>query len=268
MSGLNTLSAKPSLAQPWLRRHDPVPAPRLRLVCFPYAGAGANAYRLWPRYFDRHTEIIGVQMPGREARLREPCAVDVSTVVKGVLDELMHLCPGQPLAIYGHSMGSVLAYELAWRLKERGWEPRALIVSGRLPPNVIFGGDLHSRPDDELIAAIKRLNGTPQGVFEDEEMRRLILPTLRSDYQLIETYRVPPNGVLGCPIGVCTSSDDADAPPDAMEQWRNLSSGRFSRWDFEGDHFFLRNQAAQMAAALNPYLKALGMPSEVGERAY
>ena len=266
MSGLNPLSAQP---YSWLKRHEPNPAARLRLLCFPYAGAGANAYRLWPKHIDKRIEVIGVQMPGREARLREPCAGNAEAVITNVIDELMRYCPRQPLAIFGHSMGSMLAYELAWRLKERhDWAPRALVVSGRLPPHVIFGGDLHQQTDEVLIEAVKRLNGTPAGVFEDDEMRRLILPVLRSDYQLVETYRVPPDGRLDCPVAVCTSTDDADAPPDEMVQWQSLTRGAFDRWDFKGDHFFLREQAAQIAAVLNPYLMAVSRSHEVGERVY
>ncbi|RQP22648.1 thioesterase II family protein [Piscinibacter terrae] len=243
----------------WIKRFAPNPTARIRLLCLPYAGAGPSVFRGWPRLMDSRIEVMAGQLPGREARLREPFAQSAQEITQALAGELLRLCPHEPLAVFGHSMGSILAYDLARRLKEQhGWRVKALIVSGRQPPHVVFGGDFHSRPEPEFIAEIQRLNGTPSAIFGDAEMRNLVLPVLRADYRVIETYEARRGGLLDCPMVSCTSDRDEDAPRERMNLWQSLSSGPFEAWDFIGDHFFLKDQAADLTARLNRYLLAPG----------
>lgn len=241
----------------WLKRHAPKPHAAIRLVCFPYAGAGGNLFRTWPQWLDPRIEVMAVQLPGRESRLREPCARSARDITDAVAAELMRQCPMEPLAVFGHSMGALLAYDLAHRLQDaHGWQPQALIVSGRLPPHLRFGGDFHRQPDATFIAEIQRLNGTPAAIFDDEEMRCLILPVLRADYHVVETYLPPRGGPLRCPVVSCTSDGDTDAPRGQMSRWQELSHGPHEAWDFIGDHFFLKDRPGDLAARLNRYLLA------------
>jgi surfactin synthase thioesterase subunit len=240
---------------PWLRRFSPTGDAPIKLLCFPYAGAGANVYRAWATLLDKRIELLAVQLPGREARLREPCAHSAQEITDAVVSELMRTCPLQPLALFGHSMGTVLAYDLARRLQDaHGWPLRALFVSGRLPPHLVHGGDFHRRPEPEFIAEIRRLNGTPDAIFDDEEMRHLVLPVLRADYRVIETYGRPAPGALRCPIVSCTSDGDDDAPRALMDEWQALGRGPHEGWDFEGDHFYVKDRAAALTQRLNHYL--------------
>ena len=243
----------------WIKRYAPNPSARLHLLCLPYAGAGPSIFRGWHQLMDSRIEVMAAQLPGREARLREPFAQSAQEITAAIAGELLRLCPHEPLALFGHSMGSLLAYDLARRLKEQhGWRVKSLIVSGRQPPHVLFGGNLHARPEPEFIAEIQRLNGTPSAIFDDLEMRNLFLPVLRADYRVIETYRAQRGGLLDCPLVSCTSDGDDDAPRERMNLWQSLSSGPFSAWDFTGDHFYLKDQAAVLTARLNQHLLAPG----------
>lgn len=247
-------------SHPWLKCFRPQPTARTRLVCFPFAGGGANIYRRWPDVFPTNLEIHAVQLPGREARLQEDCAQTAADVSNAVIAELLGLSRQLPLILFGHSMGSLLAYDAALRLKTHyAQEPRALCVSGRQAPHVRFGGSLHLQPDARLIEEIKRFNGTPAAVFEDTEMRNIVLPMLRGDYKLLETYRAPA-GVLTCPIITCIGDRDSEAAPGQMKAWCELTQGPCSHQVLPGGHFYINDRLAELADML---MRSLGMVSAV-----
>lgn len=244
----------------WLKCFRSQPLAPAILVCFPFAGGGANFYRRWPEFFFKDIEIYAVQLPGRETRLREACVETAEEVSAAVIDEILACCRQRPLVLFGHSMGSLLAYDVATRLKkyyER--EPKALFVSGRQAPHVRFGGKLHLESDESLITEIKRFNGTPAAVFEDEEMRNIVLPMLRSDYKLLETYRVPSAGMLTCPIVTCIGDTDSEATPDEMTNWKGLTQGQCINRVFSGDHFYIKEKLPELAGFLMESLSGLSI---------
>lgn len=232
----------------WLRCFRPNPGAQYRLVCFPFAGGGANLYRRWPDLLPATVEVYAVQLPGRETRLKEPCVRDADVVSDRVIEELEAIGWHRRTAFFGHSLGSLLAYDVARKLKQRNRsEPCVLFESGRQPPHLRAGGDLHRQPDDVLIAAIKQLNGTPGALLEDAEMRAIVLPLVRSDYTILETYRVPPIDPLHCPIVTCVGDRDSEVTPPEMEAWGQLTRGPCRHRVFAGDHFFLNERAAELA---------------------
>jgi medium-chain acyl-[acyl-carrier-protein] hydrolase len=223
----------------WPRQRQP----RLRLFCLPYAGGDAAIYRLWPDDLPPEIEVCAVQLPGRADRLDEPPFTDVLHGAD-VLAAALAPYRDAPYAIFGHSMGAALAYETARALVTTyGVKPACLIASGRraphLPPRK---APVHHLPDQLLIEELKRLNGTPSEVLENAEIMELMLPILRSDFRLAETYRASVPIALPCAVIALGAHRDDDVAPADLDAWREVSNGEFRRHLFVGDHFFINTE--------------------------
>ena len=181
-----------SIADLWIERTRVTDAPQFRLFCFPDVGGGAGAYRGWARELRPNVEICAIRLPGRERRYAEAPlrrAEQVVAPLAPILRDFLDL----PFAMFGHGMGAVLAYEVVRALRTApAVEPRALFVSAHpAPQSRLRRCDWHALPRDELIAELKALDGTPPEVFENDNLVDLMLPMLRGDLELIETYRSP-----------------------------------------------------------------------------
>jgi medium-chain acyl-[acyl-carrier-protein] hydrolase len=166
-----------------------------------------------------------------------------------------------PYAMFGHSMGAALAYETSRAiLSAAAIEPRVLFVSGRRGPHVRSRTrDWHALPRDELIAKLKEFNGTPAEVFEHEDMLRLVLPMLRSDLKLAETYAPRPGPALSCPVLAFGGNEDPGVAAEDLEDWRTVSTGPFRSILFAGDHFFINSARTSVLQAMRRELAALGL---------
>lgn len=229
-----------SEANPWFPGYKSNPHALVRLFCFPYAGGGASIYHTWQRRLQRSVEVRPVQLPGREGRLAEkpfhrlPALVEaLSGLLSGYLDK--------PFALFGHSMGAMVSFELARRLRrEYGVQPSCLFVSARsapqLPPRPTE--ETYALPEQEFIEELRRLNGTPQAVFEHAELLRMILPLLRADFELSQTYRYEEGPPLDCPIVAFGGLQDQTTRED-LSGWSEQTTGPFALRMLLGDHFFL-----------------------------
>lgn len=216
-------------------------APR-RLFCFPYVGGAASVFRRWPQRFGEALEILALQLPGRENRMSEPPFTDMHDVVARVADEIAPMLAAKPFAFFGHSMGGVLAFELVRELRRRGLPlPSRLFVSGSSAPQVADFADppRHTMPDDELVVELRRLGGTPEEFLADEELLAILLPTLRADFSLFDTYRYPEGEPLPVPISVFGGLEDFALPEEKLEGWRLQTTAAVTMKMFPGDHFFL-----------------------------
>ena len=242
----------------WLHRFVPRPRARIRLFCFPYAGVGAAVYRSWAERLPAELEVCAVQLPGRGNRLREPAIDNMRALVEALLPALMPQLD-LPFAFFGHSMGSVLAFEVAQRLVKVGdMFPVHLFVSGRRPPHVP-GHDptLHVLTDDQFVAEVgRRYGGIPAEVLNEPDLMALLLPCLRADIHALETHVPGPTVALPCPISAFGGANDPLTPREHLEAWRGLTRSDFRVRMFPGDHFYLDSQReailADVAVTLSP----------------
>jgi surfactin synthase thioesterase subunit len=221
----------------------------VRLVCFPWAGAGASAYAKFAAFLPEATELIAVQLPGREDRSREPAAAPIAAVAEEVADQLRR-GDERPIALFGHSMGALAAYETALALRRKaGVEPRLVMVSGAGAPGTSNGYDRcpAASSDETFAEEMRRLGGTPPEVLDDPQMMRSLLPVIRADYQVLEAYAPVPTPPLSCPIVACASHSDPSVSRETVRAWAPLTKGAFrERW-VEGNHFYLCLQSAETA---------------------
>jgi surfactin synthase thioesterase subunit len=225
-----------------IRRIGVRPRPLMRLVCFPWCGAGASVFRRLAASLPDHIEPLAVQLPGREDRFGEKLLRRMDEVVAHVLDDTVALLD-RPLVLFGHSMGAIVAYEVARTLKQRtGREPDVLIVSGHGSPcaKPRTAKSWHTADEDAFIANILQLGGTPSVVLNDRDMMRMFIPVLKADYEVLETHvHRPPLPLLSCPLVACAGKQDAEVTPDTLHAWSRLTTGPSHVHWFEGDHFYL-----------------------------
>jgi surfactin synthase thioesterase subunit len=241
-----------------LRNWSGGPEPLARLVCFGWCGAGASAYRRLAPGLPGHIELLAVQLPGREELFGEPRLRRMEQVVEHVLPDIAGLSD-RPLFLFGHSMGALVAFEMALALKARlGREPQGLIVSGHTPPRPAGeavrgngGPRWHEADDAAFLGHLGRLGGTPPEVLNDAGLMRSLLPVLRADYEVLETYRPSADApMLSCPLIACAGVDDKDVAPEGLAQWRSRSTGRFTENRFPGGHFYLCAQPGVLTRCL------------------
>jgi pyochelin biosynthetic protein PchC len=222
----------------WLRCAFPRPQADTVLLAFPHAGGSATFYRSWGRDLPAGIELIAVQYPGRLDRLREPCVEDLHQLAESVLAALDGRLD-RPVALFGHSMGAVVAYEAALRLEARGLRCPAVFLSSHPAP----GRDLRRHPetfgDEGLLDELRRLGATPAGLIDTPAMRDAVLTSLRGDYRAVARYRPRPGRRLRCPVVTLVGDADPDVDPDDMRPWAGATTGPAARHVLPGDHFYL-----------------------------
>jgi medium-chain acyl-[acyl-carrier-protein] hydrolase len=225
----------------WEPPRQPGPQARIRLFCFPYAGGGASIFRDWAQDLPDFVEVCPVQLPGRENRFQEALLTCLEPLIEALAGELApQLDP--PFAFFGHSMGALVAFELARRLHRDGRPlPARLLVAGCGAPSIrTQDPPMHTLPDAEFRSRLRGLNGTPAAVFDDDELMELLLPNLRADIGLCETYTFIPGPRLTCPISAWGGLGDDTVSHRELDVWREHTIGPFRLRMLPGDHFFLR----------------------------
>lgn len=244
---------------PWLRRYHPAPDAPMRLVYFPHAGGAANSSFQLSAALPPVAEVISVQYPGRHDRFGEPC-VDELNALADEIPQWLEALDDKPMAFFGHSMGSILAYEITRRLQAdapapaagsaSGSRPTHLFVSGRRAPTIFRDERVHLMDDDGLIADLRDLQGTDDSVFDDPEVMKLVLPAVRADYTAIETYVYEPGPPLTCPVTAVIGDSDPRVNREEAEAWRQQTTGEFRLRVFPGGHFYLGEGALGVADLL------------------
>ncbi|XP_067657009.1 S-acyl fatty acid synthase thioesterase, medium chain-like [Haliotis asinina] len=221
------------------------PNARVRLICLPWGGGGSIFYAGWGRLMSENIEVVGVTLPGREARIDEKCCDDLEEIITDIINVMKSRYMDKPFILFGHSMGSLLAYELACRLKSQtGQEPRKMYLSGISAPHSPMRQRLnidHNATDQEFIEALGSLGGTPKEVLENEEIMKFILPTLRADNTMLDRFDFTPSDgqpPFTCPMSFFDGKDDAKHD---IEAWKSLTTGQFTLTMMPGGHFYLRD---------------------------
>ena len=251
--------SQPAPKNPWIAFARRVAAPRLRLFCFPYAGGSAGVYRTWGERLPAEIELLPVELPGRASRFREPLLRSMPAVVAAVAAGIAPLFD-RPFVFFGHSMGASIAFELARLLRDRGEpQPLHLFLSGRRAPQVPDDDEpMHALPDAEFMERLRKLNGTPEEALQHPELMQMMQPLLRADFEVIETYEPGALSPLTCPITVLGGIGDVDVSREALEGWREHTSGPFLVRMFPGDHFYLNHERGKLLEALARDLATVG----------
>ncbi len=247
----------------WIRRYQPNPTSAARLVCFPHAGGAASYFHPVARALAPVAEVLAVQYPGRQDRSQEPLIDDMTAMADGAF-EALRSWDDRPMAFFGHSMGAIVAFEVALRWQRTLRKPPALlVVSGnRAPSNRRAPDNVHLEDDAGLMADVRKLGGTDLSILEaDEELLRLILPSIRSDYRAIELYEGPEDATLNCPIVALTSDDDPTVSVEEMREWQRHTTRSFDLHVYSGGHFYLNDHSAEINDLLADRLKAVGLPA-------
>jgi surfactin synthase thioesterase subunit len=203
-------------------------------------------------------EVFSVQYPGRQDRRKETSPSDLGALADQVYEALRGQLQARPTTFFGHSLGATLAFEVARRFEAEGGELSHLFASGRRAPSRHRDENVHTRSDEGIVGELKLLSGTNTALLGDEEILRMILPAIRSDYQAIETYRCDPATQVRAPITALTGDDDPKTSLDEAEDWRRHTSGAFDLKVFPGGHFYLSAQAPAVIALLRGHLSAHG----------
>ena len=216
-------------------------------------------YRSWSRQIHPDIQVVPAVLPGREFRLREPAYTRLEPLLEALTIEIFPYLD-RPFALFGHSMGAIISFELARRLRsERSVEPDHLFLSGRRAPQLPEKDpEIHDLPEAEFLAEVERLDGTPKEVLEHAELMEILSPMLRADFSICHAYDFVPGAPLTCPITALGGTKDETATQAKIEGWCEQTTGRCRIRMLEGDHFFINQQHA---AILQIIAKSLLAPS-------
>lgn len=226
----------------WVRIFKPQRDAVLRMFCFPYAGGGAQGFAKWPANLPESVELCALQLPGRETRMRELPLSSADSLVSAMMPALLPLMD-KPFVLFGHSMGAIVAFELARRLEEvHGIVPECLIASARVAPHVaIPRPPINRLAQAEFIDGLKSMNGTPKEILEDEGLMALISPMLRADFAVHEEYVYSPGPPLLCDILAFGGLQDSEAGRAGVGAWSDYTAKKFALRMVPGGHFFIQS---------------------------
>ncbi|HIK08382.1 MAG TPA: thioesterase [Trichormus sp. M33_DOE_039] len=245
----------PKTNNPWLIFFRPNPQAELRLFCLPYAGGGAGIFREWHKELNPKIEICAVQLPGRENRLSEPAFNRLQPLITALSQAILENL-NQPFAFFGHSMGGLICFELTRYLQQvYGLTPVSLFVAGAGAPHIPdTKPPIHNLPPPEFVQELRRFNGTPTAVLENQELMELISPTLRADFAVLETYIYKTSTPLSCAITAFGGLADTEVSQAELAAWQEHTTSNFSLQMLPGNHFFIHENRLELLNLLSKYL--------------
>lgn len=228
---------------PWLHHARISPVPRVRVFCLPPAGAGTSTYRTWSALLPSDVDWCPIQLPGRESRFSE-ALIDEPEQLMVELSEALKPWLKRPFALFGYSMGGLIAHAWAQHLRKQDLpQPERLIIAACGSPDTSAGVDPDKVDTDAFIAYLKQLDGTPKEVFESQELMDLMLPKLYSDFRLVCRLReCTYESALTQPIIALAAQDDLHSPPPTLARWQQYTSGKFTGLTLPGGHFSMLHQ--------------------------
>ncbi len=233
---------------PWIAHGTRRKKPTSRLFCFSCAGGGASSYRHWNDALPASIEVCPIQLPGRETRADEPLLTDLLEMVEEIgigLEGLLDL----PFALFGHSLGGLLAFEVARDLRKHGHQPNHLFIAGTPAPHLPRRTPpIHQLPEADLIKHIRGLDGTPEAILERDWLLQLHLPILRADMTCLETYIYGRESLLNIPITTFAGIDDPQVRPEQLRSWSKESNLTLAHFELPGGHFFIQDTLTSLTS--------------------
>ncbi|HDX9580238.1 TPA: thioesterase [Bacillus pseudomycoides] len=229
---------------------------KLKLICIPPAGGTATAYWKWKPYLHPSIELVSVELSGKGSRFSQPLYENVEEAVCDILSSIRKDISGCTYAVFGHSMGAMLAFELLHALESSGFNlPVCSFFSGKNPPHQATYKNRHLLNDEEFWDEIRRIGGTPEEVLVNLEVRELLSPILRRDFKLVDTYKFTPGrATINCPFVVMNGHKDSLISTEKMKEWELYSKCKTNLHDFKGGHFFIFDNAEEVVKMVNQYL--------------
>jgi medium-chain acyl-[acyl-carrier-protein] hydrolase len=214
-------------------------------------------YSKWAKNLPPTIEVCRAQLPGREVRLKEPGFTRIKPMVQA-LAQAIGPYVDLPFAFFGHSMGALLAFELARELRRtHGLIPTDLFVSGHRAPQLREESRaIYQLPELDFIQEVRRLNGTPKEVFDHPELLRLMIPLIRADFEVCQTYDYSFEPPLDCPITVFGGLEDYETPVSDLEAWSIQTTTPLKLYTLPGDHFFIQASQPFMLQVISQVLQA------------
>jgi medium-chain acyl-[acyl-carrier-protein] hydrolase len=242
----------------WFTSLTPKSSGGLRLFCFPYAGGGAHIFRAWPKGLPEEVEVYVAHLPGRGARLKEKAFADLTQMVQAVGEGIIPFLDA-PFAFFGHSMGAILSFELTRYLRRKlNLSPAHLFVSGRRAPQIKNTEPAaYNLPELQFYEKLRTLNGTPAEVLEHPELMELMMPLLRADFSVVETYAYLPEPPLECSLTAFGGLQDDKVGREQLEAWRDQTTSEFAFRMLPGDHFFLNTSQQLLLRLLSQELRRI-----------
>jgi len=232
---------------------------RWKLFCFPYAGGSAAIYNHWKKHLTKDIELVAVELAGRGKRIYDPLYNSIDEAVEDVYKIIKDDLNGSPFGFFGHSMGGIIAFELAHKLRKLNLhQPTVIFFSGRGAPHIPKDKDkeiYHKLPEDEFRKKILELGGTPKEFFEHPELLEVLLPMLKSDFKIAETFtsstEITP---FDYDINVLIGKEE-EVTAEQMHGWKVHSNKICTMYYFEGGHFFINEEMPRVVDIVNDTVK-------------
>jgi medium-chain acyl-[acyl-carrier-protein] hydrolase len=248
-------------ANPWLPYCKGSSNGKLRLFCLPFAGGAASIFRTWTAILGPDIEVAPIELPGRGTRFREKPVSDLLALAQAVCTGILPRLD-RPFLLFGHSMGALLGFEVIRHLRKAyGMEPLLFFAAGRNGAHIPEATISYNLPDQQIMERLQDLNGTPQGLMEHPEFKTLMMPALRADFAISETYVYAADAPLDCPIVALGGISDPETTTEGLDAWRQHTRSFFRLRLFPGEHFFLNTAKELMLQTMMEEIKGLALPA-------